>query len=159
MPPETYKFGSRLIDAALMLLGAIAFFLFLIMLTGQGGCAPSHPTSAGPLTTPAAHVSTSTPASLTNVAVSLDWIIVLAIVVVGVGVGLFFFLPAAHNLSLAIAGVAGGVEASALIARVSLWFVPWVAAVLAAGSLAFFIYEVVRNRKLIDAKITGALAI
>lgn len=129
------------------ILFAVVFVLSMVALSAIGGCAAAHPT-AGPAIHPAI---TSTPTSLTGVSKGLDWIIILAVVGVGVGVGLFFFMPAAHNLSIPILGVAGGIEVAALVTRVSLWFVPWVAGVLGLLALGVFTYEVWRNRARIEA--------
>ena len=91
------------------------------------------------------------PTSLTHVAKGLDVFILLSVVVVGIGVGLFFWLPTAHNLSLALVFLGGGIEASSLATRVSLWAIPWV--ILSLGFLAIvaFLYELFENRSTIEA--------
>lgn len=117
------------------------------------GCAVAHT----PPPSPAAHKPmTATPPELANVARGLDVVIVLSIVSVGIGIGLFFALPEAHNISIPIAAVAGGIEASALVARVSLWFVPWLATALAALAAGALIYEVWRNRAAIETDVGSA---
>lgn len=131
------------------LVGVVIGIILFVIATSMMGCAAVHPTG----TTVVTHSVTSTPVALKNVAIGLDWIIVLAVVAVGIGVGCFFTLPAAHNLSLSIAVSAGAIEVSALLARVSLWFVPWLAGGLAAVALGIFCYEVWRNRAAIESKL------
>lgn len=129
-------------------------YLVLILLAfcgGGVGCAASHPTVT-PASLTAPPLTTTTPVQLQVVAASLNAIIVISIVALGVAIGLFFVLPT-HNLSFAIAAIAGGVEASALVARVSLWFVPWLALLLALAAVGVFIYEVWKNRAAIEAAI------
>lgn len=77
---------------------------------------------------------------------SVNVIIVLAMVVAGVGLGLYFVVPAAHSLSLPIAGMGVGVEVVSLITRVSLWFIPWLSLGLIVAGGVFLLYEAYRNR-------------
>lgn len=137
---------------ALGFLIGIAIFILAVMFMG---CAPVHPPG---VTTVTKTSITSTPTALKGVAVSLDWIIVLSIVVLGVGVGLFFALPEAHNISIPIALIGAGVEASSLVARVSLWIIPWLAGALGLAALGVFVYEVYRNRTALEADATGLVA-
>lgn len=111
------------------------------------GCAPTSPPPK-PLPTPVPVLTHpgQTPAPLAHVATGLDWIILIAVIGVGLGVALFFVVPAAHNLSIPIAGVAAGIEGSALLTRVSLWLIPWVAGGLVVLAAGVSIYEVYRNR-------------
>lgn len=88
------------------------------------------------------HKLTSTPETLKTFAGFLDFILPVAMLALAIAVALYFLLPAGHTLSLTLAGVAGGVEALALLLKVSLWLVPWFAGVLAAGALAALGYEV-----------------
>lgn len=121
------------------------------------GCAPTHkPTPAPAVHSAISHPGT-TPPELKSVAKGLDWIIVLAILAAGVGVGLYFVVPAAHSLSLPIAGVALAIEGISLVTRVSLWFVPWLAAGLALAALVFFAIEIYRNRDLIETAVEGVV--
>lgn len=125
----------------------LAVLTFLIV--SVSGCAAQHPA-----TTAVTHSITSTPTALKGVAVSLDWIIILSLLALGGGIGLFFALPASHNISLPLAIIAGAVEATALLARVSLWIIPWVAGGLGVIALGVFVYEVYRNRAKLEAAIS-----
>lgn len=139
---------------------AFAFWSILVAIVGTfigltliGGCAPVHP----PAPAPKPHVLPSPhqdPPELKPVGISLNYIIVLSTVVLGAGIGLFFVLPAAHNISLTIAGVAGGIQIVSLVTRVSLWFIPYVVLILVIGAAAFFLYELIRNH----AKFTSEVA-
>lgn len=106
------------------------------------GCV-THPPAAVAVHHPL--VSTAVPPSLKSTAINLDWIIAISVILLGVGIGLYAWLPS-HNISLPIMAIAGGVEASALVARVSLWFVPWLAGGLAVTAILVFVYEVYIHR-------------
>lgn len=121
---------------------ALVSALALLFYCAMGCTGVAHPTN--PAAPSMVSSVTTTPVALKNVATGLDWLILLSIVGVGVGVGLYFLLPA-HNLSFAIAAIAGGIEGSALIARVSLWFIPWLAGGLLLVAVSFFAYEVYAN--------------
>lgn len=114
------------------------------------GCATTHPT------TQPVHEFVApghTPASLVPVSHTLDWFIALSVLAVGAGIGLFFWLPAAHNISFGLMFIGGGIEASALVTRASLWAVPWVALAFVVAGLAFLAYEIVRNFPKIEAEV------
>lgn len=83
-----------------------------------------------------------TPPSLTHVAKWLDALIVISAIGIGVGIALFFFAPVAHRASIILAGTAGAVEGSALLLRVSLWMIPWIAIGLVTLALAALGYEI-----------------
>jgi hypothetical protein len=137
----------------------LAIVLGFVGLTLIGGCQPVHQASTKPpAVNPVFPHPGQTPPELKATAKATDVIIIVALLAVGIAVGLFFAVPATHNLSLPIGGAAAGVEAVALITRVSLWFIPWVALGLAVLGLGFFAYEVYRNRKAIQSKIDGAFA-
>lgn len=129
--------------------------LGFVGLTLIGGCAPHPAASVAVKPPPLLPKPGQTPAELKHVAVGLDWIIVLAVIGLGVGIGLFFILPD-HRLSFAIATIAAGIESTALVTRVSLWFVPWVAVGLAVLSGGILIYELYKNRAKIAAELNGA---
>jgi hypothetical protein len=99
-----------------------------------------------------------TPTSLLHIATALDWFVILSVVTVGVGIGLFFWLPTSHNLSLALIFLGGGVEASSLFTRVSLWLVPWLAVGLALLAVVAFIYEVYTNRTSLETDAESLLS-
>ena len=139
---------------------AFVFWSILVAIVGTfigltliGGCAPVHPLAPAPKphVLPSPHQD---PPELKPVGISLNYIIVLATVVAGAGVGLYFVMPAAHNLSLTIAGVAGGIQIVSLVTRVSLWFIPYVVLILGIGAVAFFVYEVIRNHKAVTNELT-----
>lgn len=88
-------------------------------------------------------------------------IALVAVVVLGLGVASFFIFPMAHTLSTTVALSAGGVEASALVLKVSLWTIPWIAGALGVLAVLVFAYEIIRNTrvKTLAAKIeAGAIA-
>jgi hypothetical protein len=91
------------------------------------------------------------PTSLTGVAKALDLFILLSVLAVGLGIGLFFWLPTNHNLSLAFVFIGGGVEASSLATRVSLWAVPWIVVGFAVLAVLAAIYELIANRATVEA--------
>lgn len=99
----------------------------------------------------------TTPKSEKVVAVGLDAIAIIGVIVLAVGVGLYFFVPAAHNLFLAFAGMGGAAAAIAMVFRASLWFMPWVSLGLFVLAVGFLIYEWIRNHALLDADVTGLL--
>lgn len=132
-------------DCVICLVVSALAFLILTWLVGcQSATHPTGPAAGQP------SAVTATPVALEKVATGLNWLILLAVVALGVGIGLYFILPV-HNLSFAIAAVAGGIEVSALVARVSLWFVPWLAGGLALVAFGIFCYEVYAHRKTIEA--------
>jgi hypothetical protein len=137
-------------QAWIFFVAAVALFAAAITLTG---CA------AHPAVPPATHEFVGpghTPTSLTAVAKGLDGFILLSVIAVGVGIGLFFWLPTAHNASLALVFIGGGVEASSLATRVSLWLVPYVVITFIAAALAALIYEIVHNRATLEADVSAA---
>lgn len=140
--------------------GVLLAVLFAVLI-GLGfaawGCTPVNQSKATtPAVNPVFPKPGQTPPELKTTAKATDVIIVVALVAAGIAVGLFFAVPATHNLSLPIGGAAAGVEGVALITRVSLWFIPWVAFGLAILGIGFFAYEVYRNRNAIQSKIDGA---
>ncbi len=110
--------------------------LFLIL---AGGCAAT-------ATAPVGHHAT--PSTLIGVAHSLDVIIVLAVIAVGIGAASFFFAPEDHAISLPLTITAAGVEASALVTRTTLWFIPYLAIALAVAAVGFFVYETYKKNLL-----------
>lgn len=135
------------VSVLLAVIGAICFAAW--------GCQPVHQATTPPTKPTLFTPPGQTPPALKNTAKATDTIIVLALIVAGVSVGLFFAVPATHNLSLPIGAAAAGVEGVALITRVSLWFIPWVALGLAILGMIVFAYEVYRNRAAIQSKIDG----
>lgn len=131
--------------------------LGFVGLTLIGGCAPRPAASVAVKPPPLLPKPGQTPAELKHVAVGLDWIIVLAVIALGTGIGLFFILPD-HRLSFAIATIAAGIESTALVTRVSLWFVPWVALGLAVLSLVILAWKIYKKRFEIRATVSDVKA-
>lgn len=144
----TYIFAKTLYFAIAVLAAVILISVI------ASGCAAPHPTPTAAQSVVTA--VTATPVALQATAKTLDWFIALAVIGVGVGVGLYFLLPT-HNLSFAIAAISGGIEGSALLTRVTLWLVPWVAGALLLSAVGFFAYEVYVNRTKIQADISKAI--
>jgi hypothetical protein len=137
-------------QAWIFFVAALALFVAGLALTG---CA-AHPLVPAPT-----HEFVGpghTPTSLTAVAKGLDTFILLSVIAVGVGIGLFLWLPTAHNASLALVFIGGGVEASSLATRVSLWLVPYAVVSFAVAALAALIYEIIHNRATLEADASAA---
>lgn len=98
---------------------------------------------------------TSVPPDLKPVSQWLDVFIVVGIVVAGVAAGLYFEVSA--KLGGIIGAIALGVTLLSLFFRTTLWMAPWISGGIAIAALNVVIYEWVKNRKLIDSDITGAL--
>lgn len=81
-------------------------------------------------------------APLSTVSAGLVPLIILSVIGFGVGVGLFLVSPAAHQLSLTIAGVAAGVGTTSLFLTVAIPFLPWLVGGLGVISLAILGYEI-----------------
>jgi hypothetical protein len=96
--------------------------------------------------------------SLHGVAVSLDWLIGGAILIVGAGVALYFILPAAHSLSIAIGASGLAVEGLAIFTRVVLPYALWIAIALGVIAIGVFAYEVYTNRAVLEADAAAAKA-
>lgn len=143
-------------DFGIWLLCGILLLCAMMIAIGSG-CAAAKPQPVKP--TPALTHPGQTPPELKHVATGLDWIIVISVIAVGVGIGLYFFAPVAHSLAFAVAGTAASIEGAALVTRVSLWFIPWIAlglGVLAGGVL---LYEAWKNRVTLEEEFyhtTGA---
>lgn len=120
----------------------MAALLSLVLLSS--GCAAAKPQPVKPQ--PALTHPGQTPPELKHVATGLDWLIVISVIGIGVGVGLYFFAPVAHSLAFAVAGTAASIEGAALVTRVSLWFIPWIALGLGVLAGVVLIYEVYKNR-------------
>lgn len=128
----------------------MAALLSLVLLSS--GCAAAHP-APPPKPTPVLTHPGQTPPELKHVATGLDWLIVISVIGIGVGAGLYFFAPVAHSLAFAVAGTAASIEGAALVTRVSLWFIPWIALGLGVLAGTVLVYEVWKNRKKLAALI------
>lgn len=122
------------------------FFLFLwcvlvaIFISGLTGCS-TVPRKEGDSSKKAV------PTLQQSLQPSLDKLILVGVIGVGVGFGLFFVVPAAHQLSITIAGVAGGLEGSALLLRVGLTPIVWVVYILIGLGAIALGYEVFQKLK------------
>lgn len=135
-----------------------AAILSLAVVTFQG-CAQqaalSHASPAAP------HVigdPTVKGGSLHGVGIGLDWLIVAAILIVGAGVALYFLLPTAHSLSIAIAASGLAVEGLSIFTRVVLPYALWITIILGVIAAGVFAYEVYQNRAALEADATAAAA-
>lgn len=128
-------------SAAYVLLLIATWAMMFWVLTGVYGCAANHAVAPQATTRPVLPHPGQTPTELVKVASGLDHLIILGVLAVGVGIGLYFFVPEAHSLSVPLVGVAGSVQGAALILRVSLWFIPWIAAGLVVAGIGALIYE------------------
>lgn len=137
---------SDLVLYMLLILAAIALALC--------GCTTTHPTT---LPTHEFVKPGATPASLVPVSHTLDWFIALSVLAVGVGIGLFFWLPAAHNVSFGLMFIGGGIEVSALVTRASLWAVPYVSMAFVLAGVVFLVYEIVRNYATLESEIGSVI--
>jgi hypothetical protein len=141
------------------------FFLTVVCLMGCPPAPEMRPTARaavfqhGPFTPAAAAArSAARAASVNPEAVSLRVLEYLAAAAFVVAVGLYFFLPATHRISGALAGASATVAVASCVARLSLWALPWFAAVLVAlatSALVAFVAEVVLRVR--AAKPTTAL--
>ena len=82
---------------------------------------------------------------------STNAIAIIAMVAAGVGLGLYFAVPAAHALSIPIFGIGAGIEITALVTRVSLWFIPWLAMGAVGLGVVVLLYEAWKNRAKVEA--------
>jgi hypothetical protein len=142
----------KLFHTLLTIASIVALALCVIL----GGCAAQNHVVPAPI-----HEFVApghTPTSLLHIASALDVFVILSVIAVGIGIGLFFWLPTSHNLSLALIFLGGGVEASALVTRVSLWLVPWLAVSLAVLAVVAFIYEVYTNKTTIETDAESLLS-
>lgn len=139
----------------------VVILAFWALLAGVAmfGCAhvPSATVSTTVTHSLVSHPGT-TPPELHQAASGFTWIAVLCVVPIGVGIGLYFFAPATHAWSLILAGVAGATEATALLLRISLWFIPWLAIALLVFALGVLAYELWRKRSSIESAVDGLLS-
>jgi hypothetical protein len=111
----------------------LLFCLFTLSMW-MSGCAVDTPGSS--------HYSVfETPKSLHAFSVSLDFILVIALLVFATCVALYFVLPEGHTLSLTLGAVSGATEAIAILLKVSLWIVPWIAGLALLGAVGAGAYE------------------
>lgn len=104
--------------------------------------------------TPAATLSKNGPAPLSTVSAGLAPLILLSVIGFGVGVGLFLVSPAAHQLSLTIAGVAAGIGTTSLFLAVTIPFLPWLVGGLGMIALLALGYEIYVKMKSKGSKST-----
>lgn len=105
------------------------------------------------------HNIVSTPADLKPVANWLDAFIVIGVLVAGAGIGIYFAETTLRSLAIILLLVGGSIGALALFVRTTLWMSYWVSGGFVLAAVAVLVYEVYRNRALIDSDVTTELTI
>ena len=121
--------------------------------------ATSHPVAASIVQSVPAilHAVVSTPPELKPVAHWLDAFIVIGVLVGGGGIGVYFASALLHKLGIALLAIGGSIGALALFVRTTLWMSYWVSGGIALAGIAAILYEIYRNKDLINADVTKGL--
>ncbi len=114
-------------------------FLFFFLIVLASGCV----SNKDPQKKPEKHI-TDPPPNLTTFNKGLTVLALAGVVGVGVGVALFFVLPQ-HRLSMLVGGISAGTLATALVLKVTLWLLPWVAGAGILLGLVLFGIELSRE--------------
>jgi hypothetical protein len=124
----------------LVMLATFALSLCLSYLLS--GCTPS-PVQEGAKSAISLFHAPKAGVGVSDLYAPLGWLAIIGVIGVAVGIGLYAFVS--KSLGLAVGGSAAALEASSLVLRVALPFIPWVVGGLGIVAVVFGIIELTGN--------------